>query len=130
MSEQGQDTESASLPDQETRLCDHLLAVGALDVPSLARAQALREAPGDGDPVPRRLHGLLTQLGIVSERDMAPALSAVCGLPLVRPADYGDEPPLREQLSPKLLRKAGALPIRETDRRPEGDKAEHTSQMR
>src|SRR3546814_16539847 len=46
---------------------------------------------------------------------MATALSAVCGLPLVRLADYGDEPPLGEQLSPKFLRKAGALPIRETD---------------
>ena len=94
------------------RLCEHLLAVGLIDSQGLARVRSIRGgSPDDRNMAGAGLHMLLTRLGIVSERDMAQALSTVLGLPLAGPADYADPPLLTDSISPKFLRKSGILPV-------------------
>jgi general secretion pathway protein E len=63
------------------------------------------------------LHVLLPKLGLVSERDLAEALSERLDLPLVGSADFPEVPLLEERLSPRFLRESHVLPIAEA---PEG----------
>src|SRR6185312_6466272 len=56
---------------------------------------------------------ILTKLGLVHEKHVAEAISSELGLPLATAADYPDEPVL-ESASPKFLRQAQVLPLRET----------------
>jgi general secretion pathway protein E len=59
----------------------------------------------------------LVQLGLIGERDLAMAFSAMLDMPLATAADYPDEPVLPQRLGMKFLRQARALPIRlEADR--------------
>ncbi|MFQ5347791.1 MAG: GspE/PulE family protein [Rhodothalassiaceae bacterium] len=90
---------------QEGRLVRHLGATGRVDAETLARAGRIGRSTGE------RLPGLLLKLGLVSERDLAEALSAVYGLPLVVPADYPEVPLFEAELSPRFLREVHALPL-------------------
>lgn len=106
-------TQDAALdgPAATERLCDHLIAVGLVDAQGVGRARSIQISSPDGRPVGPGLHVLLTRLGMVSERDMAMALSTVLGLPLASPSAYADQPVLADRVSVKFLRKAGLLPI-------------------
>jgi general secretion pathway protein E len=55
----------------------------------------------------------LPKLGLVSERDLAEALSQQLDLPLVGPSDFPEVPLLEERLSPRFLRESHVLPIAE-----------------
>jgi general secretion pathway protein E len=85
-----------------------LVENGKLDPVNFARACALDADASDG-----QLALTLTKLGLVSGRDIADALSAKLGLPIVEAKDYPDHPLLEEQISLRFLKESQALPLRE-----------------
>lgn len=87
------------------RLGELLIDRGIVDRRSLARAEQVALDTGG------RLDRVLTQLGIVSERDLAQVMAELFEAPLVGPADYPSESLFADRLRPKFLRKAQALPI-------------------
>src|SRR5437868_10929616 len=91
--------------DELSRLSDILPARGALDNRTLDRARRVAADTGG------RLDRVLTQLGMVSERDLAEALAELVGSVLISPADYPEAPLFVDRLKPKFLHKARALPI-------------------
>jgi general secretion pathway protein E len=91
------------------RLGDLLIDRGLVDRRSLARAERVALDTGG------RLDRVLTQLGIISERDLAQAISTLFGAPLAAPADYPSAPLFADRLKPKFLRKAQALPVAADD---------------
>ena len=98
-------------PDFDERICTHLVARGRLKEADLARARRLHEESADGRLVP-----LLTRLGLVSEREMADALSEVLGLPLLTAKEFPDVPPANVQMSIRFLKQYHVVPIAESDR--------------
>jgi general secretion pathway protein E len=91
----------------ERSLTARLIAAGRLDEAAAERALRLRAGSDE------RLERILTKLGLVHEKHVAEAISGELGLPLATAADYPDEPVL-ESASPKFLRQAQVLPLRET----------------
>lgn len=97
------------LDDRLRRLGDLLIEHGLLDRRSLARAERVAlDTHG-------RLDRVLTQLGIVSERDLAQTMAQLFAAPLATLANYPVAPIFADRLKPKFLRKAQALPISEDD---------------
>jgi general secretion pathway protein E len=94
----------------DERICDYLVARGRLKEADLARARRLHEESGEGNLVP-----LLTRLGLVSEREMADALSEVLGLPLLSAKECPESPPPNVQMSVRFLKQYHVVPIGETD---------------
>ncbi len=93
------------------RLAVFLIETGQCDTRTIERGR--RVAADTGQTLDR----VLLQLGLVSERSLAEALAAVCGLKLARPEDYPEAPLLVEQLPARFLRGARAMPLSE---RPDG----------
>ncbi len=89
-------------------LADILIAGGKLATSDLERAQRLQRETRE------RLDVILTRLGLVSERDMAEALSAHLDLPVVEAADYPVHPVLEDRISPKFLKEHRVLPLADT----------------
>jgi general secretion pathway protein E len=100
--------ESHELLDE--RICEYLVARGRLKEADLARARRLHEEDGEGNLVP-----LLTRLGLVSEREMADALSEVLGLPLLSAKEFPEAPPANVQMSVRFLKQYHIVPIAESD---------------
>jgi len=98
-------------PATEHSFAEHLVACGKVQPQAIERAQHLAVESHE------RLESVLTRLGLVSERDLAEALSQFLHLPLAVAADYPPQPILEEQLGRKFLREAKVLPLREV---PEG----------
>src|SRR6185369_5894183 len=94
----------------DERICEYLVARGRLKEADLARARRLLEEGGDGNLVP-----LLTRLGLVSEREMADALSDVMGLPLISAKEFPEAPPPNVAMSIRFLKQHHIVPIAETD---------------
>ena len=95
----------------EASLGEMLVSAGKLDAAGLDRARRLGESSGE------RLVSLLPKLGLVSERDVAQALSKQLQLPLVAAQDFPASPVLEDRLKPRFLREVRALPLSE---RPDG----------
>src|SRR5439155_22446983 len=91
------------------RLGEILIEGGKLDVAGLERALRLQQDGGE------RLGGMLVTLGICAQRDVAEALAVQLGFPLVDVTGYADFPILEERVSPRFLREARALPVREDE---------------
>ena len=89
------------------RLGELLIERGKLDAGSLDRALRLQQDSGE------RLGALLVTLGLVAPRDVAEALAAQLGLPMLDGAGYPELPILEERVSSRFLRDAHALPVRE-----------------
>ena len=94
----------------DERICAFLVARGRLKEADLARARRLRDEGPEGNLVP-----LLTRLGLVSEREMADALSEVLDLPLMTAKEFPDAPPANVQMSVRFLKQYHIVPIAETD---------------
>jgi len=94
----------------DERICAYLVARGRLKENDLVRARRLLEENGEGNLVP-----LLTRLGLVSEREMADALSEVMGLPLVTAKEFPEAPPQNVSMSIRFLKQHHIVPIGETD---------------
>ncbi len=84
---------------------------GAIDKRTLDRARRVATETGG------RLDQVLTQLGLMSDRGLAEALSRLIAAPLVGAADYPEAPLFHDRLKAKFLRRARALPIAEADHR-------------
>jgi general secretion pathway protein E len=96
--------------DFERSLTARLIASGRLDEQAADRAQRLRAGSDE------RLEQILTKLGLVQEKDVAEAISIELGLPLVSPGEFPDAPVL-ESASPKFLRQAQVLPLKDLPER-------------
>ena len=97
---------STSTPDEAAAAVVSLLeAQGQCDARTVERGRRVAEENG------QRLDRVLIQLGLVNERDLAQAFGSLLGLKLVSVDDYPLEPLLAEQLAPRFLRHARALPI-------------------
>jgi general secretion pathway protein E len=94
-----------SPPASEDALIALLVARGACD--GLAAERARRVAAETG----RGLQPVLIQLGLVSEKGLADALSVLLGLPLATADDYPEEPLFPGMLAPRFLRDVRALPV-------------------
>jgi general secretion pathway protein E len=88
-----------------------LIERGKLDPRALDRAMRVRGGDQQG------LAQLLPKLGLVSERDIAEALSEQLSLPLVTAQDYPTLPLLEGKVSVRFLHTSRVLPLAET---PEG----------
>src|SRR5580765_219342 len=95
---------------QRMRLGEILIARGKLDAAGVERALRLQQDSGE------RLGTLLVTLGLCAQRDVCEALAVQLGLPLVDVAGYPEFPVLEERISPRFLREARALPVREDER--------------
>jgi general secretion pathway protein E len=91
------------------RLGEILIERGKLDQAGLERALRLQQESGD------KLGVLLVTLGVVAQRDVAEALAAQLGLPLVEATGYPELPILEERVSARFLRESRALPLAEDD---------------
>jgi general secretion pathway protein E len=91
------------------RIGEILIERGKLDAAGLERALRLQQESGE------KLGALLVTLGVVAQRDVAEALAAQLGLPLVEAAGYPELPILEERVSARFLREARALPLAEDE---------------
>ena len=98
----------ASLDD---RICQFLVARGRLKETDLVRGRRLHEE----DPGAGSLVSLLTRLGLVSEREMAEAVSELLKLPLLSAKEFPDSPPANLQTSIRFLKHNHICPIGEND---------------
>ena len=93
----------------ERSLCERLMVLGKLDQAGLERAERVHDE-GNG-----RLCGLLTRLGLVSERDLAAVMAHHFGAPLVTMEDLPATPIMPERLGRRFLGQAQVLPLREEE---------------
>jgi general secretion pathway protein E len=82
---------------------EHLRAQGKLAADALARAEQVASESGE------RVEHVLTQLGLVSDKDMAEALSAYLSLKIVAPGDYPAQPVLEDRLQRGFLHEKQVL---------------------
>jgi general secretion pathway protein E len=95
----------------DDRICQFLVARGRLKETDLVRGRRLHEE----DPASGSLVSLLTRLGLVSEREMAEAVSELLSLPLLSAKEFPDTPPQNVQTSVRFLKHHHICPIGETD---------------
>ncbi len=92
------------------RLGEILIERGKLDHATLERALRLQQESGE------KLGALLVTLGVCAQRDVAEALAAQLGLPLVDTGGYPEFPILEERISARFLRESRSLPVKEDER--------------
>ncbi len=90
---------------QLERLGELLISLGHCDAKTLERARNVAAETG------QLFDSVLIQLGLVSERGLADALTALLSLPLVSADRYPADPVLAERLTSKFLHQARALPL-------------------
>ena len=95
--------------DLEERISQQMLTRGRLKENDLARARRILEESGGS------LIGLMTRIGLVSERDVAEASAEVLDLPLMAAKECPDAPPPTTQLSLRFLKQYHICPIGETE---------------
>ncbi len=93
----------------ELALGQSLVAAGKLDERSLERARRVGSGNRQG------LARVLPKLGLVSERDLAEALSRQAGIPLVESREFPALPVLEGKVSLRFLKEARVLPLAETE---------------
>ena len=89
----------------ERSLGDALVSGGKLNMRSLDRAMRVRAENREG------LLNLLPKLAMVPERDLAEAVAAQLGLPLVSRRDYPAAPVLADRLAPRFLKDSRLVPL-------------------
>ena len=94
-------------PSAESRIAGHLIAQSKLTAADMARARRLAEEAGEA------LLPLLVRLGLVSERDMALAMSEVLALSLAGGSDFPEEPVREDLLTLRFMKDARVLVLAE-----------------
>ncbi|QSX79708.1 type II secretion system ATPase GspE [Agrilutibacter solisilvae] len=97
-------------PGADERIVNALLEKGRLKEADLGRARRLQEESGGS------LLGLLSRLGLVSERDHAETVAAVLDLPLVSAKDAPELPPEGVSLTLRFMKQFHVCPVAETER--------------
>jgi len=95
----------------DDRICHFLVARGRLKETDLLRGRRLHEE----DPASGSLVSLLTRLGLVSEREMAEAVSELLHLPLLPAKEFPEAPPANVQTSVRFLKHHHICPIGESE---------------
>ncbi len=98
--------ESAAPPGDDAEALLRLLAEQGRCEP-----RAIERARRVATETSQRVDAVLSQLGLVTERDLATAFSALLQIPLVAPAAYPPAAVLPNRLAPRFLRHARALPL-------------------
>lgn len=75
----------------------------------LQRARRVQESTGES------LDALLVKLGLVSERDLAEAVSVRLSLPLLKAGDYPEAPVAQDGISARFLKEARVIPLFEDE---------------
>ncbi len=88
-----------------------LVRSGRLGSAEAERAVRLKESQQGDD----RLASILLQLGLISDRDLAHALSDLCGIPLVERKGYPDVAHLNDAISLKFLKQHRLVVFDESD---------------
>ncbi|MCB1554461.1 MAG: type II secretion system ATPase GspE [Xanthomonadales bacterium] len=101
--------EAETPAELEERISQQLLSRGRLKEHDLGRARRLLEESGGS------LIGLMTRIGLVSERDVAEASAEVLRLPLVSSKEFPEQPPANVQVSMRFLKQMHVCPLREHD---------------
>ena len=112
MSGPAADTIGIPLPAGSARLAQHLLACGKL---SESAAERARQVAVESDT---SFETVLSQLGLVTELDLAQAIATVARAPVLAESDFPNEPLLQSELRPSFLREVLAIPVRLRDGRP------------
>ena len=100
---------ASDAPDAlEDRISKQLLARGRLKEADFGRARRLHEESGGS------LIGLMTRIGLVSERDVAEASAEVFNLPLLSSKDFPETPP-NITLSQRFMKQHHLCPIVENE---------------
>ncbi|MDQ3287893.1 MAG: type II secretion system ATPase GspE [Pseudomonadota bacterium] len=102
----------SGLPGQDgtdDRIVQALVAKGRLKESDLVRARRLQEETGGS------LLGLLSRLGLVSERDHAETVAEALDLPLVAVKDAPELPPEGVALSVRFMKQFAVCPLSEGD---------------
>jgi general secretion pathway protein E len=86
-------------------LGERLIAAGKLNAAGLDRAQRLRRESGE------RLETVLTNLGLVSERDLAETLAVLLDLPLKSSKDFPNAPVFEGRFNRRFLKQARVIPL-------------------
>jgi general secretion pathway protein E len=94
-------------------LCEYLVDAEKLNPANIERAYRLQQEQKQWEPI----GCILVKLGLVSERDVAEALSAQLQLPLAGPQDFPESLPIDERFSPKFMRQSRVLILDEADDR-------------
>ena len=103
-------TETATHPRLNIETLLQALAESGCDPRSLERARRVANETG------QRVDGVLLQLGLVSERQLAEAAASILGTPLVRPDQYPQAlPDCVATVSARFLRDAKAVPLRDVN---------------
>src|SRR5438128_416020 len=79
-------------------LGEHLVASGKLNAAGLARAQRLHRESGE------RIEAVLTNLGLISEGDLAETLASLLDLPLKSAKEFPDAPVLEGRFNRRFLK--------------------------
>jgi len=95
----------------DDRICLFLVAQGHLKETDLVRGRRLHQE----DPASGSLVSLLTRLGLVSEREMAEAVSELLELPLLSAKEFPETPPANVQTSIRFLKHHHICPIGESE---------------
>ena len=94
-------------PSSAARLGEYLLANHKVSREGLENAVRLAHSSRE------YLGAMLVKLGLISDRDLAEALSVLLDLPLIRAADYPVAALCEEQVAVKFLKSAHVVPVRE-----------------
>ena len=97
----------AAPPSSAARLGEYLLANHKISREGLENAVRLAHSNRE------YLGAMLVKLGLISDRDLAEALSVLLDLPLIRAADYPGAALCEEQVAVKFLKSAHVVPVRE-----------------
>src|ERR1700758_2571617 len=92
----------------ERSFAEYLVTAGKVQPQAMERAQHLAIESQE------RLESVLTRLGLITERDLAEALSEFLGLPIAAAAASPPQPILEDQLGRRFLREAKVLPLKES----------------
>jgi general secretion pathway protein E len=110
MNANGYERSTVGAAEVDEAVVDLLTRRGKLDEAGVQRAKRIQPDGGE------HLHSLLIKLGLVSEKDVAEALTQVLAMPLVGPQDFPDQPLVDGALSPKFLKDSRILPMAEAGR--------------
>jgi general secretion pathway protein E len=101
----------SSREELEAAFAEFLVGNNIADRSTLERARSAAQKTGE------RLDRVLTKLGLLSETDLAAALSKFLSVPLVAQADIPLEPTLKDVIEAQFVRQNKIMPLAVSDRR-------------
>jgi len=99
--------QAAGEGDLGSPLLRYLVSAGRLSVQAAQRADQARTESGE------RLERIVTRLGLLSEKDLTDAFSALMNLPIAAAGEFPATPLLTDRLTASFLKNAQILPLAE-----------------